>query len=378
MRLSSVLTCFFTIVVSALFGQQTINPVIGDSSYLLAFGQLPDENSNEQLRIRTHLMHVEQRLRTADCSGLTAEQCTAREAVLDHLRMYAERGQFPLNTAYENERRPCFIDEKGTICAVGYLVEQTAGRTFAEQINKLHQYDVIADMRLPQLAEWADRNGLTVNECAMIQPAYAYRQQIAVRRSNVGVYAGYTSAFAANDAMRTKPGFEIAALYSHYFHRWIWLQGSVGYVSRNSEVSASGTTFDLRNERWSAALSWGHVPFPKSQWARKFRVKAGVQVDFYDAGSPVLDYDAATGVRNTVLRKDPPEVLVTAELGYVLKPVIRMGHSISVVYLQGTRKTFEGEIGSAGQPGTRYSNRGSYLSVRYTFSLPRAIRKTGK
>ena len=41
-----------------------------------------------------------------------------------------------------------------------------------EQINARHEFDYIADMDMTSVSEWADANGLSLLECAMIQPQY--------------------------------------------------------------------------------------------------------------------------------------------------------------------------------------------------------------
>ena len=105
---------------------------------------------------------------------LPAAQHAKRAYVLGLLHQYALNGIFPTNRAYPDERKPCFIDADGTICAVGYLVEQTKGRQLAEQINAKHQYDLLLDMNEPAIKAWADEYGLTLEECAMIQPTYGW------------------------------------------------------------------------------------------------------------------------------------------------------------------------------------------------------------
>ena len=55
---------------------------------------------------------------------------------------------------------------------MGYLVQETAGREVAEQINSQHQYDYIMDMHDPIVDAWAEENGFTLEECATIQPTY--------------------------------------------------------------------------------------------------------------------------------------------------------------------------------------------------------------
>ena len=42
----------------------------------------------------------------------------------------------------------------------------------AEKINAEHQYDYLMDMNEPVIAEWASAHGLTLEECATIQPSY--------------------------------------------------------------------------------------------------------------------------------------------------------------------------------------------------------------
>lgn len=161
--------------VSSLCAQlpfNTVNPVIGDESYLAFFGVQPNQSSDEQLRVKLHLFYAEQILRERSAAVLTDQQKANREKVLDLLHDYATKGVFPSNFDYPFERRPCFIDKNGAICAVGYLVEKTAGLELAEQINEEHQYDYLADMNEPALAAWAEEHGFTLEECAIIQPAY--------------------------------------------------------------------------------------------------------------------------------------------------------------------------------------------------------------
>jgi hypothetical protein len=61
-------TLIFTIAVAALFSgcnkssvhkSQLVNPLLGDISYETRFGYKPDETTDDNLRIRTHLEYVE-------------------------------------------------------------------------------------------------------------------------------------------------------------------------------------------------------------------------------------------------------------------------------------------------------------------------------
>lgn len=161
---------------------EPINAVIGDASFAHAFGDArPAAFADETLRITTHLAYVETLLRQRDTSALSPAQQQARAANLDRLRAYREAGVFPRNHDFPDRRRPCFIDRDGRICAVGYLVEQSAGRALAEAINARFQYALLAEMDDEALRAWAARSGLSLLELATIQPGYgpypAYAEQ---------------------------------------------------------------------------------------------------------------------------------------------------------------------------------------------------------
>lgn len=152
----------------------TINAAIGDISYVKSYGYRPTDQATEADRIKTHLEYVEELLISKDVSRLPEAMRQKRKKLIALLHEYRTAGRFPRNYDHQG-RRPCFIDRDGNICAVGYLVEQTAGRAVAEVINAKHQYDYIADINSPELAEWVSASGLTKDECAMIQPSYGYR-----------------------------------------------------------------------------------------------------------------------------------------------------------------------------------------------------------
>ena len=151
---------------------QTINPLLGDISFVREFGYKPTATTDEVLRIKTHLAYVEKLLRKKDVSNLTLELQAKRRHLLDLLNDYRTTGIFPRNYDYAEKRVPCFIDKDGKICAVGYLIEQTEDRQFAEQINNRYKYDKISAMNDHSVDSWIATNGLTKEECAMIQPAY--------------------------------------------------------------------------------------------------------------------------------------------------------------------------------------------------------------
>lgn len=152
--------------------EQTVNAVIGDISYTQTFGHQPSKETDENTRLQTHLKYVEKLLRNKDIPSLTVEQKENRKKMLDLLNDYWTAGVFPKNYDYPDQRIPCFIDKDGNICAVGYLIEQTAGRQVAEEINSKFKYEYLLAMNDPKIDSWVQTSGLTKEECAMIQPKY--------------------------------------------------------------------------------------------------------------------------------------------------------------------------------------------------------------
>ena len=171
---SFITLLMFSIAFTYAQNRQPVNSIIGDVSFITKFGQLPNVSTDPNLRIQTHLAYVEKLLRQKDASSLSPILQTKRIHLLDLLHDYWIRGIFPRNYDYKGQTRPCFIDKDGTICAVGYLIEQTAGRKAAEIINSRHKYDRITEMKDKMVDDWIKNSGLTKEECAMIQPQYPY------------------------------------------------------------------------------------------------------------------------------------------------------------------------------------------------------------
>jgi hypothetical protein len=99
------------------------------------------------------------------------------------------------------ERKPCFIDKTGNICAVGYLIEMTVGRAVSEKINAKYQYDYVMNMNEEFIDSWMHEYGLTKLECAMIQPTYG----ITPTENYITPSFGFATAFfsGANVALST-------------------------------------------------------------------------------------------------------------------------------------------------------------------------------
>ena len=223
---------------------QTINPIIGDESFVDRFGTHPNESTSNELRIRVHLQYAEQILREKDVSELSEETLQLRSHVLDLLHHYWKKGVFPRNYDYPGERKPCFIDRDGRICAVGYLVEQTTGREVAEYINEKFQYEELMTMSDPVLDEWIKNNGFTKEEMATIQPTYSNDLWFAKRKS-IGLRGGIScnNVVASPSAAATKsqPGFSGGITSEYRFRNPFSCHFDVLYEQRgfNSETTLS-------------------------------------------------------------------------------------------------------------------------------------------
>jgi antitoxin component YwqK of YwqJK toxin-antitoxin module len=135
----------------------------------------------EQEYIRAHLSAVETVLRAVDVSVLSESQKAARLRNLDILHGYILAGSFPQNF-YRSSRTPVFIDENGTHCAVGFLMQQSGYEKMAKRISAADNYVFVKNIGDPELASWQENSGLSLSELALIQPSYmapptAFEQQ---------------------------------------------------------------------------------------------------------------------------------------------------------------------------------------------------------
>lgn len=150
---------------------ETVNAVIGDRSFVSAFGHLPDADTDNHLRIQTHLNYVIRTLKERTPLTISPIDYPQRHLMISLLEKYAAEGRFPQQFAYGG-RRPLFEDAKGNVCAVGYLVQQTAGQILVSQIREKWAYAYLPAIKNQALQRWAQHSGLTETELATIQPTY--------------------------------------------------------------------------------------------------------------------------------------------------------------------------------------------------------------
>ncbi|MEL6254805.1 MAG: T9SS type A sorting domain-containing protein [Bacteroidota bacterium] len=123
-------------------------------------------------RISKHLEKVEDYLRNREPFSLSEQQKKNRLGLLDQLLAYQVAKRFPINL-YHSHRRPYFIDEYGTACAVGHLLQKSGNQDFALQISQEMNYAYLLDMPYPEIDKWADQHGFSKEELALIQPGYS-------------------------------------------------------------------------------------------------------------------------------------------------------------------------------------------------------------
>ena len=162
---------------SAMSSTLQVNAVIGD--YSVSHSRRALHVLDEQEHIQTHLFFVCDYLASVPTHHLNTRQKINRQLVINALRAYARAGVFPQHdVAVDAVRRPRFIDHRGVHCAVGELIRYTDGAALPEHINEHHEYDYVPDIQVAEVMIWADDNGLTLDECAMIQPQYLDYDQI--------------------------------------------------------------------------------------------------------------------------------------------------------------------------------------------------------
>ncbi|MEM6805662.1 MAG: T9SS type A sorting domain-containing protein, partial [Bacteroidota bacterium] len=126
---------------------------------------------DDRARIAKHLERVGELLQNRKPFPLNAQQSENREALLSILKNYERRGQFPINT-YHLDRQPYFIDNEGTACAVGHLLQKSGYQGFAKQISQEMNYAYLLDMPYKEIETWSWEHGFSKEELALIQPGY--------------------------------------------------------------------------------------------------------------------------------------------------------------------------------------------------------------
>jgi Secretion system C-terminal sorting domain len=159
--------------IEALKMLQSVNP-------LWQYNSLPQQgniifNANKFItasdKIQLHLQIVIQKLIETPTVSLTTVQKNKRQFLIQQLEKYTAAKIFPINT-FTTFTTPIFINNNGTHCAVGYLMQQSGFEHLAQQINSTERFEYLKNIKTIGVHKWACNNGFTLNELALIQPGY--------------------------------------------------------------------------------------------------------------------------------------------------------------------------------------------------------------
>lgn len=173
--MKTTLLLFFSLVMSV--GQLFANAELIDlnQEWLnqtdINVHEIKNVPADEVGKIKMHLRLVEQTLRARSTSHLSKTQLLNRSKCLDILHAYWQAGVFPQNESYAF-RTPLFIDKYNTFCAVGHLMKETDAENIARAISAADNLIYVRDIKNKQAIAWMNQSGLTLEECAWIQPGY--------------------------------------------------------------------------------------------------------------------------------------------------------------------------------------------------------------
>lgn len=167
---------------------------------------------NEDALLQQHFISVISYLKKNKPSHLTRKQIQKRKKLLRVLERYWKAKKFPRNFDHVFEKKPCFIDEIGGVCAVGQLLMSDDQEKLAYTIAAEMKYLRIKEMHSDDLLAWQQQSGFTVEELALIQPSYGYRPRSAVFLTpNFGIdLVGLNTVKTANG----NPLFNFSSIYS--------------------------------------------------------------------------------------------------------------------------------------------------------------------
>ena len=138
-------------------------------------------------RIRAHFDSVLTELSaTAGTESLAGSARVRRAALLETLRAYRDRGDFPHNYDFAGQAIPYFVDRRtGTLCAVAHLLASTGRRDIVDRVavadNNVWVAQLAGDTAFTR---WLAQHGLTLAEAARIQVPYVQPETPAQKARN--------------------------------------------------------------------------------------------------------------------------------------------------------------------------------------------------
>jgi hypothetical protein len=98
----------------------------------------------------------------------------SRLAQIARLAAYRNRGLFPVNEGANSSTTPIFVDDRDTACAVGHLMRLDGWLRDVEKIQQEDNLVYVTDIVAGPVARWVLTSGITIEEAALIQPAYSW------------------------------------------------------------------------------------------------------------------------------------------------------------------------------------------------------------
>lgn len=127
------------------------------------FGDFSELNTEKNDRISTQLADIEQVLRVHTTSHLSDAQRTNRRYLLDLLSLYQMMGAYPRDYDRQDAEALAYVDPDGRFCAVGFLVDRTAGREMAMRVCN-------REVSTSELNAWLETYGIEHSEIALLHP----------------------------------------------------------------------------------------------------------------------------------------------------------------------------------------------------------------
>ena len=204
-------------------------------------------HESEVARIRVHFDSVLHELRSADVSRLSDAQKATRDERIAMLALYRDRGVFPHNHDFAESWMPYFVDHRGVLCAVAYLLESSGRRDIVDRVaaadNNVWVADLVGDR---EFESWLEVSGLTLAEAARIQVPYVETGDEASASRFNGVNTGaailagglglYSIAWNAGDVSRDRAGLRTTLGFT---------AGALGLAVAGSRVDAEGSALTV-------------------------------------------------------------------------------------------------------------------------------------
>lgn len=219
----------------------------------------PSTVALDAARIGARLVRVERRLRGRPPAGLSERQRRRRERALRHLREYRTRGIFPVNSDFPGRRVPYFVDRKGTLCALAYLIWRSGHRNLVAEVAATHNNGRVRELASnARLREWLRRHGLTVEEASMIQPSYEGDDCVACvtqpEQPERSVDAGFVIASALGSGLSVWSGLSNASdLAAHGSGSAV--TGIAGGLAGGAAAALGATRFDTEGASLAVGIA---------------------------------------------------------------------------------------------------------------------------